>query len=398
MALSPAFPAFLLSPRVGPGQGTTAARTGGSPGSPGRCGAPEAQWLRGRRSCILPAVGGAPTERRPPAGSAGDRDRQANRSVVWRVPADCEGLRLDKVLVRACPGLSRSRLRRYLDEGRVRVDGRLEKPGYPVSRGEVLAIELPDPEALPREERDKLAAVPIVYEDEDLLVVDKPAGMSAHSGAGRRRATVADFARAHVGPGLPDPSGEGRPGIVHRLDRYTSGLMVLAKTEAALHKLQADFKARRVKKLYRAIVLGRPRFLSEWIEVPIGRDPRRPERMKVLLEGGREARTFIEVEERFAGCALLRCRPVTGRTHQIRVHLAHVGLPLAGERIYVPRAARGLRLPPEAPLPDRQALHAAGLEFAHPKSGAPLAFESPLPPDLAAFLAWAREHLRERER
>ncbi len=301
-------------------------------------------------------------------------------------------MRLDQVLPLAVPGESRSRLRRLLDEGRVFVDGVRRRANSRVRPGSRIEILYVDRGTLPEGALEACPEVRVIHEDAQLLVLDKPAGMAVHPGGGKRRVTIADFAEEHCGGGLPDPSGEGRPGIVHRLDRFTTGVLVLAKTLEAMNAMQEAFRRRRVSKEYLALVYGCPRFLTEWIEEPIGRDPRHPERMRVDRESGKEARTLIEILERFDGLAFLRCRPVTGRTHQIRVHLCSLGHSLVGDTKYRARSAQGFRLPKEAPIPDRQALHAAGIEFTHPATGERVRFESPLPEDMEEFLRWARRN------
>ena len=230
----------------------------------------------------------------------------------------------------------------------------------------------------------------VLYEDNHLLIVDKPAGLLVHPSPAVRGGTLSEQAVARWGP-LPDLQGEDRPGIVHRLDAGTSGLLVLALREPAMRELLRQFREREVKKTYLAVVHGEPRFDTGWIEGAIARSAASPERMEVVAEGeGREARTWYEVRERLGPASLVECQPQTGRTHQIRVHLASLGHPLVGDPLYRPRQTPSRRLAADAPLPARQALHAARLEFAHPGSGERAAFESPLPDDLAALLA----HLR----
>jgi 23S rRNA pseudouridine1911/1915/1917 synthase len=229
-----------------------------------------------------------------------------------------------------------------------------------------------------------------LHEDEDLVVISKPPGMVTHPSSIVRGETLSEWAVERYGA-LPTVQGEDRPGIVHRLDADTTGLVVLARRQAAAEALLAAFKARTVEKTYLALVHNVPRFDSDWIETPIGRSAKRSDRMSTVPEGeGMQAETFYLMRQRFSGGALLEVRPRTGRTHQIRVHLSSIDHPLIGDQVY--RGRRGLHLArlPGAPRFERHALHAWKLAFAHPHGGAPLAFEAKLPPDFEAFLAWAR--------
>jgi len=237
----------------------------------------------------------------------------------------------------------------------------------------------------------------VLHEDEELLVVDKPAGSATHTGGSELWGAVSQAAAAHCA-GLPGAAD--RAGIVHRLDKDTSGVLVLAKTEAALAELQRQFREREVEKEYRAIVFGSPRFFSDWIEKPIQRDPRHPERMRIARgeDCGRAARTYWETVERFDGSAQLLCRPTTGRTHQIRVHLSSVGMPIVGDLVYRPRNVQGTCLPPGAPRVLRQCLHARRLACTHPASGERVVFEAPFPADIGELLEWLRGHCPEQPR
>ena len=308
------------------------------------------------------------------------------KKLVLQIDEGMRGRRLDQVLAELADGYSRMALQRLIKSGAVRLDGEVvDRPGTRIeSRGRVeIDLRSPSADAEPTRSPGELR---VVHEDEHMVVVDKPAGMLTH-GTGARgewgEASAADLAVARFGP-LPSLYGEDRPGIVHRLDRDTSGLLILGRTPDALHALKDAFRARSVAKTYLAIVLGSPRFDTEWIEKPLGRKPGQRDRISVVREGeGREAATYYEVRERFEGLALLAVFPKTGRTHQVRVHLASIGMPLLGEKLYVPRRLQG-RIPKHAPRIARQALHAHSLRFAHPATGEPLAFESPLPEDMAA--------------
>lgn len=317
----------------------------------------------------------------------------ADRSKLsFRTGTSHAGQRLDRVLVELMPGSSRARLQAWIREGRVEVDGqRVKKPGAEVAEGVSIVVVPPAP--IDREASARLAAeLPVLHEDDALVAIDKPAGMLSHPSERTTQGTVADLADARWGP-LPHIQGEDRPGIVHRLDRWTSGVMVLGRTRAALDELKRQFKERRVEKTYLALVHGVPRFDSDWIDAPIVRPEHRRDRYEVAREGeGREAQTYYEVRERFDGFAYIACFPKTGRTHQIRVHLTSIGHPLVGDRIYRQRGALAVPVPKEAPAVDRQSLHAHELKLTHPSTGDGLHFEAPLPPDLTAMVEWLREH------
>jgi 23S rRNA pseudouridine1911/1915/1917 synthase len=311
-------------------------------------------------------------------------DSQPIRSL--RVPAELAGTRLDRALALLCPDVSRTRLKSAIGKGGVRVDGlTAARPGSPVTAGAVLEVDLAllVPEV---REMESDQAFEVLFEDEHLAVVVKPAGMLVHPTPRLRGGTLSELAVARWGP-LPSPQGVDRPGIVHRLDAGTSGVLLLCKSEAACAELLRQFREREVEKTYLAVVWGDPRFDTGWIEVPIARSPSVPNRMEAAAPGeGRPSTTYYEVRERFGCAALLACFPRTGRTHQIRVHLAGLGHPLIGDALYRARGAPSKPLPSGAPLPERQALHAAALAFRHPVTGVPMAFEAPLPADIADLL------------
>jgi len=302
------------------------------------------------------------------------------------------GERIDAWLGERIPDLSRTRIQKALRCGEVLVAGLpAGKPSRRVRGGERIEIRFTPPAAI------ELAPEPIplrvVFEDEHLIVVDKPAGMVVHPAPGHERGTLVNALLAHCG----DLSGIGgylRPGIVHRLDASTSGLLVAAKSDRAHIALSRQMMERRVRRIYRALVWGEMPAREGTIEAPIGRNPRDRKTMAVVAEGGREALTRYSVLDTFAPLQYIQCGLETGRTHQIRVHCAHVGHPVFGDPVYGGRKlARGAFSRGEAAvaaraleLIDRQALHAAELSFMHPVLGERVAFEAPLPADFQAVL------------
>jgi 23S rRNA pseudouridine1911/1915/1917 synthase len=316
----------------------------------------------------------------------------SSRTHRFQVPPEQAGLRLDRFLAAQLPEVSRTRIQAWIGEGAVRVDDvPASKAGTPVAAG--ARIELAAREAdSQRVEEPAGRVLSRVFVDEHLIVVDKPPGMLAHPTSTLRGATVSELAQREFGL-LPSLQGKDRPGIVHRLDAGTSGLLVLARTAEAFAGLQRQFRARTVEKTYTAIVHNEPRFDSDWIEAALDRNPNAPQRRMVVETGeGRSSSTFYSVRERLRGFAVLDCRPKTGRTHQIRVHLMHIGLPIVGDRQYKHHGPLRVPLAKSAPQLSRQALHAAKLEFDHPATGERVTFEAPLPEDMAALLAWLRAH------
>jgi len=290
--------------------------------------------------------------------------------------ADRPGERLDVFLSRAVADLSRSQARRLIDDGLVTVDGTPERPSYRLPGGARITATLPPAEEVePAAERIPLT---IIYQDEDVIVVDKPAGLTVHPAPGHPSGTLVNALLA-LAPELAGLRDRVRPGIVHRLDRDTSGLLVVARNERARDDLIRQMKQREVSKTYLALVQGVPQPPQGTIEAPIGRHPRNRKKMAVIA-GGREAETRYRLREAVDGFALLEVEPVTGRTHQIRVHLAAVGHPVVGDSVYGKRSD----------LVGRQFLHAWRLAFDLPSSGRRVEFESPLPADLRAALARLR--------
>jgi 23S rRNA pseudouridine1911/1915/1917 synthase len=292
------------------------------------------------------------------------------------------GMRLDRWLVTAVPELSRARLQALIDDGHVRVEGAARKAAHRLHGGEAVEIEIPP--APPQELAPEPIALAIVYEDADVLVVDKPAGMVVHPGAGVSRGTLAAGVLAHA-PGTASVGGQRRPGVVHRLDKGTSGLLVLAKTTPAYHALVAQLSARAVTRVYLAVVHGRMAHREGCVDAPIGRDPHHRQRMAIRPVGqGRRAVTRFRVLERLGDFTVVECRLETGRTHQIRVHLASLGHPVAGDEVY----GRGRpRLPVEM---EGLALHAARLAFVHPVTQERMEFSAPLPPRIERLLSALR--------
>ena len=323
---------------------------------------------------------------------------------------------MDRFLAAAQTDLSRSRLQHLIRDGLVSVNGRAARASQRLRDGDRVSVEIPpaladaalEPEDLPLD---------VVHEDEHLIVIDKPAGLVVHPGAGTRRGTLV-HALLHRWPEIAGVGGAGRPGIVHRLDKDTSGLLVVARSPRAYRVLVEALRSRTVRRTYAALVWGDPRGERGIVENSIGRDPRDRQRMAVVPRGGKPARTRWTVIERFGEAARLSVGLDTGRTHQIRVHLAHLGHPIVGDPRYGGRtgprhrdarpglvkkslsareAERSLASALLKCLP-RQALHASELELSHPVTGKSMTFESPWPEDLTQALALLREHQRHRGR
>jgi 23S rRNA pseudouridine1911/1915/1917 synthase len=317
-------------------------------------------------------------------------DRPDDTTHIFVAPAEHGGERVDRFLADAIRTLSRSRVKTLIEQGHVSRDGaRITQPAEAVRAGARYVVAPPP----------AVAAIPqhipfaILYEDADLLVLDKPAGLVVHPAPGNQDGTLVNALLAHCGDSLPGIGGERRPGIVHRLDKDTSGVMVVAKTEQALARLSAAFAARDLDRAYVALCWGLPNPGAGEIEGAIGRDPRDRKRMAVVAGGGKVALTrYRLLAQHEAAVSLLACRLATGRTHQIRVHLASRGHPIVGDPVYlrrIPAAARLLGDAARRCLLDfpRQALHAARLGFRHPRSGVELSFTTAPPSDMQALLA-----------
>ena len=289
--------------------------------------------------------------------------------------ADTTGERLDALLPRLFPELSRSAAQRLIGEGLVRADGRTVKKNHRATQGERIEVTLPEPEEAAPQPQD--IPLSIVYEDADLVVVDKPRGMVVHPAPGHPDGTLVNALLRHCGDSLSGVGGEKRPGIVHRIDRDTSGLLVAAKNDFTHRGLSEQLAEHSMFRIYEAVARGRFREDAGTVDAPLGRHPAERKRMAVRPDG-RPAVTHWEVVARYRDYTHLRCRLETGRTHQIRVHMAYIGHPLAGDPTYGPRRdGSGL---------EGQCLHARQIEFTHPRSGERLSFTIPLPEYFTGFL------------
>lgn len=343
--------------------------------------------------------------------------------LAFDLSAEERARRLDQILVAHLPGWSRTRVQGLIQAGNVRLDGKVVvKPGFVPLDGRAVTVALDAPIVTPTARA--WTEPRVLYVDDDLVALDKPAGVLTHRNTASSDLSAADWAEERFGP-LPRVADADRPGVVHRLDRETSGVLLLARNEAACDELKRQFRAREVEKTYRALVHGEPRFDSDWIECHLGRSKKGSDRVSIVkpeakperteperigdeevdeaqdADGGdaptprrtvraRFSSTYYETRARFRGFAQLDVFPKTGRRHQVRVHLASIGHPLVGERVYVPRRRQLEKLPSNAPRMDRQALHAARLVFSHPVRGERIEIEAELPADFSALLAWMR--------
>jgi 23S rRNA pseudouridine1911/1915/1917 synthase len=298
------------------------------------------------------------------------------------VPADLAGMRLDQALARLLPQHSRSRLKAWIESGDVQVDGATVLPRHKLAGGESIAVRARA--APPGADAAEAMPLPIAYEDEAIVVIDKPAGLVVHPGAGNRSGTLLNALLHH----LPALAALPRAGIVHRLDKDTSGLMVVAKTPQAQTDLVRQLQARSVHRHYVALAHGDIE-RDIVVDAPIGRHPVQRTTMAVVASG-KPARTHVDVLERHGIATLVRCRLETGRTHQIRVHLASIGHPLVGDPVY--RSRRSVARPPVLADFPRQALHAEHLALLHPVTRRECRWTAPLPADLAALIERVRRH------
>jgi len=300
--------------------------------------------------------------------------RLINNLKAYNLVVDKQGARLDKYVSEHCPELSRTQTQKLISDGFIKVNDRVAKAGLRLNAGDRLTISLPP--AAPSSLLPEAIPLNIIYEDDDLLVIDKPPGLAVHPAPGHPTHTLANAILSHLSS-LPDTGDWRRPGIVHRLDKDTSGVMVVAKNSTAHLNLTDQFKARSVVKAYLVLVKGHLTPEDGIIEAPIGRDRRHRERMAVVAEDkGREARTEYHVIDYMGDYTLLEVRPETGRTHQIRVHLGAIGYPVVGDKVY------GVK----SPHLSRQFVHASCLGFILPSTGKYVEFTSELPPDLEQAL------------
>ena len=284
------------------------------------------------------------------------------------------GERLDKAVVAIVPDLSRAVVQRLVKGGQVSVNGRVSKPSYRVEVGDEVVVRVPakrPPQVLPEQ-----VELDVIYEDEHLLMINKPSGMVVHPAQGHESGTLVNAVLGYL-PQILDVGGPERAGIVHRLDKDTSGLIIVAKDETVRNALQRQFKRRQVKKTYLALVEGHPEPRQGEIDAPIGRHKRQRKRM-AIVRSGRDAYTAYRVIETFDNHSLVELQPETGRTHQIRVHLAWLGYPAVGDRVYGRRKQQLLK--------HRHFLHARKLELTHPVTRAPLSLTAPLPDNLVRLL------------
>jgi 23S rRNA pseudouridine1911/1915/1917 synthase len=302
------------------------------------------------------------------------------------VTTEDAGQRLDRFLVSQLPALSRSRIQALMVEGRVQVDGVARKTSHRIESGEVVVVDLP--EKLPPGVEPESIPLEVLYEDADIAVVNKPAGMIVHPGAGVSTGTLAAALLHRFGGvgGLSTVGGPLRPGIVHRLDKETSGTIIVARTDAAHRKLVEDFRDRLIQKTYLALLHGKIKGDAGSIEMPVARDLRRRSRMTARRSDGREARTDWRARLRFDAFTVIEADLRTGRTHQIRVHFSALSCPVVGDTLYgAPRQERvGSEL---LPALDRNFLHAARVAFAHPRTGQRIDIRAPLPSELVNYLA-----------
>jgi 23S rRNA pseudouridine1911/1915/1917 synthase len=301
-----------------------------------------------------------------------------NTCLILSASSTDAGKRLDVFLQEQLPDYSRSRLQDWVKAGRVHVNGAAEKASFRLRGGETVDVE--PAELAPLRATAEDLPLTILYEDPDVVVIDKPAGMVVHAGAGCHSGTVVN-ALLHRFGALSQVGGDERPGIVHRLDRYTSGVLLVARNDAAHRKLAEQFSTRQVEKVYLALVHGRVQNDTGRIDKPVARDPGRRIRMTARLSSGRHAITEYRVLRRFAAFTYLEVRIKTGRTHQIRVHFSSIGHPVAGDALYgAPGRVEG------RPLLQRFFLHAHRLRFVQPSTGAAVTVESPLPPELESWM------------
>ncbi|HPC96113.1 MAG TPA: RluA family pseudouridine synthase [Sedimentisphaerales bacterium] len=302
--------------------------------------------------------------------------------------------RIDKYLHGRFRNLSRHFLQNAIRSGAVKVNGQPVKPSFKLSHRDVIEFVMPEPEKKEIEPED--IPLDVLYEDDDLIVLNKPPDLIVHPARGNKHGTLVN-ALAHYSEQLSSGLGEFRPGIVHRLDRNTTGVMVVTKHDGAQWKVAKQFELRQVEKSYLAIVHGTPELTADRIDAPLGVHPKIREKYSIRPETGKEAVTFYEVIEAFRGFSLIHCKPRTGRTHQIRVHLSHLNHPIVADEMYGGKLVYPWQLADaepavEEPVINRCALHAWTLAFTHPTTGQRVKFEAPLPADMQHLLDLLRRH------
>lgn len=312
------------------------------------------------------------------------KDYNPNSVIEIAVPVDCAGLRLDQALARLLPEYSRSRLQSWIEDGAVLVDGAAAAIRQKICGGEQIQVQ-PGLDNMQTAFVAEEIAIDVVYEDEAIIIINKPAGLVVHPGSGNWQGTLLNALLHHA----PQLAGIPRAGIVHRLDKDTSGLMVVAKTLTAQTDLVRQLQARTVKREYLAVVQG---YVGQdgMVDAPIGRHAKQRTKM-AITGGGKEAVTHYEVEERFASYTLLRCRLETGRTHQIRVHMQSIGYPLVGDPVYGGRSKASGEVALAIKALGRQALHATRLGLLHPVSGEAMSWQADLPTDMQQLLEILRD-------
>ena len=310
---------------------------------------------------------GLPRYRRRPEGPTKNKNGPMDNKYTYKI--ETAGERLDALLPRMLPGLTRSAVQRLMDGGAVSVNGAPVRKNYRTAAGDTVLVTLPRPE--PAEPKAQEIPLDVVYEDGDLIVVNKSRGMVVHPAPGHPDGTLVNALLWHCGDSLSGVGGEMRPGIVHRIDKDTSGLIVAAKNDFAHRGLSAQLSDHSLSRTYEAVVYGRVRSDTGTVDAPIGRHPVDRKRMAVTEKNSRPAVTHYAVLARYNGFTHVRCTLETGRTHQIRVHMEHIGHPLLGDLAYGRKsAAKGL---------EGQCLHARALRFVHPRTGREIALETPLP-------------------
>lgn len=317
--------------------------------------------------------------------------REGNTEVI-QIPLNFSGKRADVAFSHLFSDLTRSQIRKLIDEGHILVEGKPTKPSKKLNGGETVSITLLPPEPIEAKPQD--IPIEVLYEDDDIVVVNKPAGISVHPGAGIKEGTLVN-ALLYRCKGLSGIGGKIRPGIVHRLDKDTSGVMVVAKNDFAHHALITQFKSREIKKRYMALVLGKVKEKSGSFSTPIGRHPTDRVKMSSKAKSGKQALTLWKVIKLYKDVTMVEAEPKTGRTHQIRVHFAENGYPLLGDRVYGPRKHKSDLLDSISKNLGRQALHASTIGFVHPRGGEYVEFQAPLPNDMREVINTLESQIAE---